>query len=161
MPPANVDAEAPALIVYTSGTTGQPKGAVLSHRALLTNLTTVAQAWQWSEHDRLLLTLPCFHLHGLGLGILTSFLVGSSVVLRRRFVAEEVIADLERSQATMFFGVPTMYNRLVALPEAALHGHDLWAEEVPAFWSWAAHVVFGLSLVVFTRVRARLGQHVR
>ena len=124
-PPARVDAESPALIVYTSGTTGRPKGAVLSHRALLSNLSTVAQAWQWSENDRLLLTLPCFHLHGLGLGILTSYLVGSSVVLRRRFVAEDVVADLERSQATMFFGVPTMYNRLVTLPDTALHGHDL------------------------------------
>jgi acyl-CoA synthetase (AMP-forming)/AMP-acid ligase II len=123
--PVAVDAEAPALIVYTSGTTGRPKGAVLSHRALLSNFLTVAQAWRWTADDRLLLTLPCFHLHGLGLGIITSWLVGSSVALRRRFVAEDVCADLERVQATMFFGVPTMYNRLVALPEAALATHDL------------------------------------
>ena len=95
---ADPDPEAPALIVYTSGTTGRPKGAVLSHRALLSNLTTVAQAWHWTENDRLLLTLPCFHLHGLGLGIMTSFLVGSSVALRRRFVLEEVLADLARSR---------------------------------------------------------------
>ncbi len=123
-PPA-IDAEAPALIVYTSGTTGRPKGAVLSHRALLSNLTTVAEAWRWTERDRLLLTLPCFHLHGLGLGLLTSFLIGSSVVLQRRFVAEEIFGALERWQATMFFGVPTMYNRLVALPESAASAHDL------------------------------------
>jgi acyl-CoA synthetase (AMP-forming)/AMP-acid ligase II len=123
--PVAVDADAPALIVYTSGTTGRPKGAVLSHRALLSNFLTVARAWRWTAADRLLLTLPCFHLHGLGLGIITSWLVGSSVALRRRFVAEEVCADLERVQATMFFGVPTMYNRLVALPEATLAAHDL------------------------------------
>jgi len=111
--------------LYTSGTTGRPKGAVLSHRALFTNLTTVARVWQWTEDDRLLLTLPCFHLHGLGLGILTSLLVGSSVALRPRFVAEEVLADLERTQATMFFGVPTIYNRLVSLPPDAFQSHDL------------------------------------
>jgi acyl-CoA synthetase (AMP-forming)/AMP-acid ligase II len=123
--PLAVDAEAAALIVYTSGTTGRPKGAVLSHRALLSNFLTVAQAWRWTADDRLLLTLPCFHLHGLGLGIITSLLVGSSVALRRRFVVEDVCADLERVQATMFFGVPTMYNRLVALPDATLAAHDL------------------------------------
>jgi acyl-CoA synthetase (AMP-forming)/AMP-acid ligase II len=151
MPPADVDAAAPALIIYTSGTTGRPKGAVLSHRALLGNLTTVAQAWQWSEHDRLLLTLPCFHLHGLGLGILTSFLVGSSVVLRRRFVAEEIVTDLERSQATMFFGVPTMYNRLAALPKPVLQGHDLHRMRL-----WVSGSA-PLSTATFERFRERFG----
>jgi malonyl-CoA/methylmalonyl-CoA synthetase len=150
-PLTNIEADAPALIIYTSGTTGRPKGAVLSHRALLSNLTAVAQAWRWSEDDRLLLTLPCFHLHGLGLGILTSFLVGSSVVLRRRFVAEEIIADLERSQATMFFGVPTMYNRLVALPDAALHQHDLHRMRL-----WVSGSA-PLSTPTFERFRERFG----
>ena len=124
-PASAADPEAPALIVYTSGTTGRPKGAILSHRALLSNLTTVARAWRWTEDDRLLLTLPCFHLHGLGLGVIGSFLVGSSVVLRRRFVAEEVCADLEEYRATMFFGVPTMYNRLLALPDRLSSERDL------------------------------------
>ncbi len=127
-PPAGaveVNAEDAALIVYTSGTTGRPKGAVLSHRALLSNLMTIAHAWHWTAADRLLLTLPCFHLHGLGLGIMASFLVGSSVVLRPRFVAEDVCADLERHRATMFFGVPTMYNRLVALPDEVSVARDL------------------------------------
>jgi malonyl-CoA/methylmalonyl-CoA synthetase len=119
------DAEAPTLIVYTSGTTGRPKGAVLSHRALLSNLTTVAQAWRWTERDRLLLTLPCFHLHGLGLGIMASLLVGSSVALRQRFLLEEVLADLAQVEATMFFGVPTIYNRLVGLSREAFQAHDL------------------------------------
>jgi malonyl-CoA/methylmalonyl-CoA synthetase len=98
---------------------------VLSHRALLFNLTAVARAWRWTANDRLLLTLPCFHLHGLGLGILTSFLVGSSIALRRRFVLEDVLADLARLEATMFFGVPTIYNRLVSLPPEEFRAHDL------------------------------------
>ncbi len=149
LPP--IDPETPALIVYTSGTTGRPKGVVLSHRALLSNLMTVAQAWGWSEHDRLLLTLPCFHLHGLGLGIIASGLVGSSVALRRRFVAEEVYADLERFQATMFFGVPTMYNRLVALPDAALTVCDL--RRMRLWVSGSAP----LSAATFERFRERCG----
>lgn len=120
-----VDPDSAALIVYTSGTTGRPKGAVLSHRALRTNLAQVAEAWHWDTNDRLLLTLPCFHLHGLGLGILNTFLVGACVALRERFVLNEVLADLERTRATMFFGVPTIYNRLVTLPPSTIATHDL------------------------------------
>ena len=145
------DAEAPALIVYTSGTTGRPKGAVLSHRALLSNLTSVAHAWQWTESDRLLLTLPCFHLHGLGLGIMTSFLIGSSVALRRRFVLEEVLADLAGVHATMFFGVPTIYNRLVGLPADAFAQHDLHRMRL-----WVSGSA-PLSAATYERFRERTG----
>jgi malonyl-CoA/methylmalonyl-CoA synthetase len=145
------DAQAPALIVYTSGTTGRPKGAVLSHRALLSNLTTVARAWQWTENDRLLLTLPCFHLHGLGLGIMASFLVGSSVALRRRFVLEEVLDDLVRVEATMFFGVPTIYNRLVSLPAERFAQHDLHRMRL-----WVSGSA-PLSAATYERFRERTG----
>jgi malonyl-CoA/methylmalonyl-CoA synthetase len=145
------DAEASALIVYTSGTTGRPKGAVLSHRALLTNFTTVARAWQWTENDRLLLTLPCFHLHGLGLGIMTSLLVGSSVALRRRFVVDEVLDDLVRVEATMFFGVPTIYNRLVSLPEEVFARHDLHRMRL-----WVSGSA-PLSAATYERFRERTG----
>jgi malonyl-CoA/methylmalonyl-CoA synthetase len=120
-----LDAEDAALIVYTSGTTGLPKGVILSHRALLWNLSAIAQAWRRTESDRLLLALPCFHLHGLGLGIIGSLLTGSSVVLRSRFAAEETPELLARHACDVFFGVPTMYNRLVRLPEEALTSADL------------------------------------
>ncbi len=114
-----------ALMIYTSGTTGRPKGAVLSNAALVSNLQTVASAWRWTPEDRLLLALPCFHLHGLGLGILTSLLVGSSIVLKRRFAVESTLDDLALAECTMFFGVPTMYNRLVSLPVEEFHNRDL------------------------------------
>ena len=145
------DPEAPALIVYTSGTTGRPKGAMLSHRALLSNLITVVQAWRWTENDRLLLTLPCFHLHGLGLGIIASFLAGSSVVLRQRFVAEEVCADLEEYRVTMFFGMPTMYNRLLAVPDALSIARDL--RHMRLWVSGSAP----LPIATFERFRQRFG----
>jgi len=146
-----LDPEATALLVYTSGTTGRPKGVMLSHRALLSNLTTVAKAWRWTENDRLLLSLPCFHLHGLGLGIIASFVVGSSIALRRRFVAEEILPDLERCEATMFFGVPTMYNRLVSLSDDVIAASDL--SRMRLWVSGSAP----LSAATFERFRQRFG----
>lgn len=141
----------PALIVYTSGTTGRPKGVVLSNGALGTNLLTVAAAWGWRPDDRLLLTLPCFHLHGLGLGILASLLVGSCIVLRERFDADSVLADLAATRATTFFGVPTMYNRIVALADGAEAGIDL--SRMRLWVSGSAP----LSAATFERFRDRFG----
>ncbi len=151
---ASRDAEDPAVIVYTSGTTGLPKGAVLSQRALRSNLTTVAEAWQWTAADRLLLTLPTFHLHGLALGILGSLVVGSSIVLRPRFVADEVPALLGRHSCSMFFGVPTMYNRLVVLADAILAAADLSAMRL-----WVSGSA-PLTPSTFARFRARFGHDI-
>ncbi len=117
--------EDPAILMYTSGTTSRPKGVLLSQGALFTNFSTVATTWEWTQADRLLLTLPCFHLHGLGLGILLSLCVGSSLVLCPGFVAEEALELLSRQECTMFFGVPTIYNRLVQLSDEALARVDL------------------------------------
>jgi acyl-CoA synthetase (AMP-forming)/AMP-acid ligase II len=153
-PTAAIDDADPALIVYTSGTTGRPKGVVLSHGALGTNLLTVAEAWAWCVEDRLLLTLPCFHLHGLGLGLLTSMMVGSCIVLRDRFDATTVLADLAASRATTFFGVPTMYNRIVALPDGAETAIDL--SRMRLWVSGSAP----LSAATFERFRDRFGAEI-
>lgn len=117
--------EDPAMLMYTSGTTSRPKGVVLSQGALFKNFSTVAGLWEWTEADRLLLTLPCFHLHGLGLGVLLSLCVGSSIVLTQGFVAEDALALMARYECTMFFGVPTMYGRFVQLSAQALAGVEL------------------------------------
>jgi malonyl-CoA/methylmalonyl-CoA synthetase len=108
------DGDALALIAYTSGTTGRSKGAILSHANLLANARAVSGAWRWTADDHLLLTLPLFHIHGLGVGFHGTLVRGASLTLRRRFDAAEVVADLRRGGVTMFFGVPTMYARLVA-----------------------------------------------
>lgn len=102
-----------ALIAYTSGTTGRSKGAMLTHGNLVANSIAVTTAWQWSADDRLLLTLPLFHIHGLGVGLMGTFLMGSTIDLRRRFDATDVYNTLLQGQTTMFFGVPTMYTRLI------------------------------------------------
>ena len=103
-----------ALIGYTSGTTGRSKGAMLTHANLAANSWAVTTAWHWTEADRLLLTLPLFHVHGLGVGLNGTFFTGGTVDLRRRFDAAEVYDALLQGEVTMFFGVPTMYTRLIA-----------------------------------------------
>lgn len=108
----------PALIVYTSGTTGPPKGAVLPRRAIAATLDALADAWQWTGDDVLVHALPLFHVHGLVLGTLGPLRRGGSVRHLGRFTPEGVARELNDG-ATMLFGVPTMYHRLAeALPGA-------------------------------------------
>ncbi|MGW1210508.1 acyl-CoA synthetase [Streptomyces sp. NPDC002499] len=103
--------EEPALIVYTSGTTGPPKGAVLPRRAISSTLDALADAWQWTGDDVLVHGLPLFHVHGLVLGILGPLRRGGSVRHLGRFDTEGVARELSDG-ATMLFGVPTMYHRI-------------------------------------------------
>jgi malonyl-CoA/methylmalonyl-CoA synthetase len=108
--------EDPALVVYTSGTTGPPKGAVLPRRAVATTLDALADAWQWTADDVLVHGLPLFHVHGLVLGTLGPLRRGGSVRHLGRFSTEGVARELNAG-ATMLFGVPTMYHRVAeALP---------------------------------------------
>ena len=104
----------PAILGYTSGTTGAPKGAVLSHRNLLASSESVRRAWRWTADDRLVLALPLFHIHGLGVGLQGTLLAGASAVLLPRFDPDAVLDAAAAHDATLFFGVPTMYARLAA-----------------------------------------------
>ncbi|MFI0961949.1 acyl-CoA synthetase [Streptomyces sp. NPDC021080] len=105
------DPGSPALVVYTSGTTGPPKGAVVPRRAIAATLDALADAWQWTGDDVLVHALPLFHVHGLIIGILGPLRRGGSVRHLGRFSAEGVARELDAG-ATMLFGVPTMYHRL-------------------------------------------------
>jgi malonyl-CoA/methylmalonyl-CoA synthetase len=109
-PPADLDASDPALLLYTSGTTGAPKGALLSHGNLLSSARAVVDAWEWNAEDVLLLTLPLFHMHGLGVGVHGALCAGARLVLRPGFDPQDVAE--QAAEATMFFGVPAMYQRL-------------------------------------------------
>ncbi|MEV0784142.1 acyl-CoA synthetase [Streptomyces sp. NPDC050423] len=114
--------ESPALIVYTSGTTGPPKGAVLPCRAVAATLDALEDAWQWTGDDVLVHALPLFHVHGLILGVLGPLRRGGSVRHLGRFSTEGVARELE-SGGTMLFGVPTMYHRIAeALADPATSG---------------------------------------
>jgi acyl-CoA synthetase (AMP-forming)/AMP-acid ligase II len=124
-PPSGVGGDDLAMLLYTSGTTGRSKGAMLTHNNLLATVTGLLAAWAWEPRDRLLLTLPIFHTHGLVVGLFTALAAGASVRLRRRFDAAAVIAELAANEATLFFGVPTMYVRLVEALQADGAGERL------------------------------------
>jgi malonyl-CoA/methylmalonyl-CoA synthetase len=102
-----------AVIAYTSGTTGRSKGAMLLHRNLVANAQAVCEAWRWTGEDMLFLALPLFHTHGLMVGAHGTFLMEASAELHRKFDAAAAYDALLAGRVTMFFGVPTMYTRLL------------------------------------------------
>jgi malonyl-CoA/methylmalonyl-CoA synthetase len=107
------------MLCYTSGTTGSPKGALLTHGNVLASPEALRIAWRWSPDDRLVLALPLFHMHGLGVGLHGSLLAGASIVLQPRFDADAVLDAARAERATLFFGVPTMYERLARSPRVS------------------------------------------
>jgi malonyl-CoA/methylmalonyl-CoA synthetase len=107
----------PALIVYTSGTTGPPKGAVMPRRAIATNLDALAEIWEWTDRDVVAHALPLFHVHGLVIGILGPLRRGGRAWHLGRFDPAAVGTALG-GDATMLFGVPTMYRRLADAAQA-------------------------------------------
>lgn len=115
--PENQDPDVPALLCFTSGTTARPKGVILTHTNLRSNLRDLVEIWRWSQQDRLLLALPLFHVHGLVLGLHGWALTGCSLVLTPKFDPVQVLDLLLRRRCTLFMGVPTMYHRLLASPE--------------------------------------------
>ena len=98
-------------MVYTSGTTGRSKGAVLSHGNLLSNAQTLTQAWDWRPDDVLIHTLPIFHVHGLFVATHSALLNGSTMLWLPKFEPQAVIERFAR--ATVFMGVPTLYVRML------------------------------------------------
>ncbi|MBL8931695.1 MAG: acyl-CoA synthetase [Kineosporiaceae bacterium] len=113
--PAHADPATTALIVYTSGTTGAPKGAVLSRRAVAAGLDALFDAWGWTAQDTLVHGLPLFHVHGLVLGVLGALRAGSPLVHTGRPTPEAYAA----AGGTLYFGVPTVWARITAEPAAA------------------------------------------
>ena len=103
-----------AAILYTSGTTGRSKGAMLSHGNLASNARTLHRVWGWRRGDVLLHALPIFHVHGLFVAVHGALYNGSKMIWLARFDPAEVIRQLPR--ATVFMGVPTMYVRLLDEP---------------------------------------------
>ncbi len=111
------DAETPLALVYTSGTTGASKGAILSHGNFASNALVLTAAWRISSDDRYLAALPLFHVHGLANGLHCWLLSGCHMKLVERFEQERAVGWFETYRPTVFFGVPTMYVRLLDVAE--------------------------------------------
>ncbi|HSS62325.1 MAG TPA: AMP-binding protein [Candidatus Limnocylindrales bacterium] len=140
--------ESRAAILYTSGTTGRPKGAVLDHGNFLAQGRGALEVWRWTAGDVLVHALPLFHLHGLGMGLHGTLLSGGSATLIS-FSPENVVRELTHG-GTMFFGVPSMYQRLCE-----------WLEENPTDLSHVRVFVCGsapLPPALFERCGRLLGQ---
>jgi malonyl-CoA/methylmalonyl-CoA synthetase len=103
-----------AAILYTSGTTGRSKGAMLSHGNLASNALALKELWQFSDRDVLLHVLPIFHTHGLFVAINVALVAASSIIFLPKFDLDQVFANLPR--ATTMMGVPTLYVRLLSDP---------------------------------------------
>jgi malonyl-CoA/methylmalonyl-CoA synthetase len=127
-----------AMIVYTSGTTGGPKGAVTTHGGLRAQMVSLIEAWAWTPQDRIVLTLPLHHVHGIVNVLGCALASGATCVLHSSFDAPAVWDSFARDRLTLFMAVPTQYFRLIQAWEQA-------DPERRAAWSAAAR---GLRLMV-------------
>ncbi|MFD1926857.1 fatty acid--CoA ligase family protein [Sporosarcina siberiensis] len=115
--PVDVDGNETAIILYTSGTTGQPKGAMLTHTNIYSNARDIADYLGFSADDRVVATLPVFHVFALSVVVNAPLLTGATVLLQPRFSPAEVFKLVKEQKATVFAGVPTMYNFLYQYPD--------------------------------------------
>lgn len=112
--PAAITSDNIALLAYTSGTTGDPKGVPLSHGMLLASIRSAMQSWRWTASDTLVHALPLFHQHGLS-GLHATLLAGSRAIMLSKFDPGELISVVDREQATVVFAVPSIHQRLAEL----------------------------------------------
>ncbi len=118
-PAREVPHDGPALVLYTSGTTGAPKGVLLSKAAMGAGLDGLFDAWEWTADDTLGHGLPLFHVHGLVLGVFGALRVGSPLVHVGRPKPASYAAAVREHGASLLFGVPTIWSRVAADPDAA------------------------------------------
>lgn len=117
-----VSPERRAMMLFTSGTTGRPKGVVTTHANIDAQVRSLIEAWGWSSDDRILLTLPLHHLHGILNVVTCSLEVGAVCEMHSRFDAEAAWDRIESGQLTLYMAVPTIYHRLIAFWDAAGSG---------------------------------------
>jgi long-chain acyl-CoA synthetase len=126
--PLDMEGSDPAVLLYTSGTTGFPKGATLSHANVISNTWSVVHHAGFGRDDRLLLFLPLFHVFGQNFIMNAGLLAGATIVLHRRFVPDAILKSIAQARPTMFFAVPTIYLALLGmdLPPEALQSIRYW-----------------------------------
>jgi long-chain acyl-CoA synthetase len=107
-----------AVILYTSGTTGKPKGAMLSHRNMVSNVESMSRLTEFSEEDRIITVLPMFHVFCISVCINIPIACGATIVIVPKFSPAEVINTIRREKATLFAGVPTMFSFMLQVPQS-------------------------------------------
>ncbi|WP_124069400.1 fatty acid--CoA ligase family protein [Filibacter tadaridae] len=122
--PVAVDDNETAIILYTSGTTGRPKGAMLTHGNIYSNARDVADYLSFSEDDRVVATLPVFHVFALTVVVNAPLVKGATILLVPRFSPTDVFNVVKENKATIFAGVPTMYNFLYQFPDGKAEDFD-------------------------------------
>jgi len=127
----HVGAPRRAMIVYTSGTTGRPKGVVTTHAILGAEIGAMVEAWEWRPGDRMLLTLPLHHAHGIMNGLLAPLAVHATCEILPAFDAVTVWERFRSGEITVFTAVPTIYHRLIAAwDQAPAHTRQAWSAGV-------------------------------
>jgi malonyl-CoA/methylmalonyl-CoA synthetase len=149
-PATALDGDAPAALVYTSGTTGVSKGAILTHNNFAANAVNLTSCWNISSADRFLLALPLFHVHALGNGLHAWLASGCRMRLLERFEHQKAPAEFLDFRPTLFFGVPTVYVRLLDFPAEI-------AREVGGFMRLFVSGSAPLSPQIFAEFRAKFG----
>ncbi|CAH1963323.1 unnamed protein product [Acanthoscelides obtectus] len=126
-----------AMILYTSGTTGAPKGVVLSHRNLQFQVTTLLEAWKWSQNDVLLHTLPLHHVHGIVNALLCPLYIGAKTIMLEKFNANTVWSQLlgvnalpSDRKVTVYMAVPTIYSKLIDEYKKVFKGDPQMVEHI-------------------------------
>jgi malonyl-CoA/methylmalonyl-CoA synthetase len=126
---ARRDEDAPAMLLYTSGTTGRPKGVVVTHANIRAQVDSMVAAWGWTPGDHLLLHLPLHHIHGIVNGLVCGLWSGACVQILDRFEPNEVWDRLARGDVTIYMAVPTVYHRLIQAWEvAAQDERERWSD---------------------------------
>jgi malonyl-CoA/methylmalonyl-CoA synthetase len=110
----DIDPGRPAMILFTSGTTGRPKGVVTTHVNIEAQITSLVEAWEWAPDDRILLTLPLHHIHGIVNVIGCALWTGARCDVLPAFDATEVVGRLSHGDLRLYMAVPTIYHRLIA-----------------------------------------------
>jgi len=115
----DVDESRRAMIVYTSGSTGKPKGVVTTHKNIESQITTLVQAWGWTENDYILDVLPLHHVHGIVNVLLCALWSGAACEMMPKFDADSVWGKFVQNEYSLFMAVPTIYSRLIRVWEEA------------------------------------------
>ena len=102
-----------AMICYTSGTTGKSKGAMITHRNLVTNMRALKEIWKWTDRDVLLHVLPLFHIHGLVVALHGGLNAGSTIIMHEKFDPRRAWETVAKERCTLLMAVPTIYHRLL------------------------------------------------